>query len=79
MFGLIVKKQQHHLERMHKLNELAKTATVPIYFYTEEKYFKLQKTDKAVKDISQILPQPEFTPDELEHKKFLCIPRRCSR
>ena len=61
------------LERLHEINKLAKTINIPIYFYPTEQgaYFKSQRIEKAVRDIDTLIPKPEWSKDDLEHKEFL--------
>ena len=73
VFVNITKISPHYVERFHKISDLAKNIKIPIYFYMSgnEEYFKSQRTEKAVRSLDNILPQPEWTPDDLEHKKWL--------
>ena len=64
-------KNPHTIDRFHQLNELAKTSTVPVYFYTNKSAFYLQKTNRAIRDISGIIARPEWTEDDLELKKSI--------
>lgn len=63
-------KSPHYVERLHEISALAKTSSVPIYFYLDRKYYRAQQTDKAIRTLDDALPQPEWTPDDLETKKW---------
>jgi hypothetical protein len=63
----------HLLERLHEIEDLAKKFPFPIYFYppSEAQAFKAQRTERAVRSIKNLVPQPTWTPDDLEHKEWL--------
>ena len=63
----------HSSERLHEIDRMAHKFPFPIYFYLhdQEQAFKAQRTEKAVRTIKDLVPQPSWTPDELQHKKWL--------
>lgn len=68
-------KHSFTLENLHEINNIAQHSKIPIYFYPSgtEEYFRTQRTEKAVRNISDLLSQPNWTPDELEHKEWLRV------
>lgn len=72
------------LEKYHEVDQLAQKINFPIYFYPPgtEPYFQSHRTKKSVKSLKDILPQPEWSADDLESKKFysqLSSPERCDK
>ena len=63
----------HLLERLHQIDDLTQNFPFPIYFYppSEAQGFKAQRTEKAVRHIQNIVPQPKFTAADQEHKEWL--------
>jgi hypothetical protein len=62
-------KNNWSLDRMYRINELAKKYDFPVFFYNDERYFKTQRTDKATRDINTLgLAKIQWTPDEEEWK-----------
>lgn len=63
----------HSLERLHEIEKMVSKFQFPIYFYPpdQEQAFRAHRTEKAVRTIKDIVPQPSWTPDELDHKKWL--------
>ena len=60
------------MERFHAISDLAKTSPVPIYFFLpgNEGAFKAHRIEKAVRTLDNILPQPEWSKEDLEQKKW---------
>jgi hypothetical protein len=63
----------HTVERFHKISDIAKTSKFPIYFYIagNEEYFKAQRTERAIRSLDGVLPEPKWEPADIEHKQWL--------
>lgn len=63
----------HVVERLFEIDKIAQTSKIPIYFYPTgaEAYFKSQRTSKAKRSLQGMIAPPEWTPDDLEHKKWV--------
>jgi hypothetical protein len=75
-------KHSFTIDKLHKASNLAKEKGVKIYFYPHNAllYFRSQRTEKAVTDVSKLLKPAEFSPEDLEwmewKKKSDSSPRR---
>ena len=60
------------IDALHKISDLAPEKGVPVYFYPSDAlgYFRSHRTERAVKDVDQILPPAEFSKDDLEHLEW---------
>lgn len=60
-------KHEITIDKLHKASDLAKERGVNIYFYPHNAllYFRAQRTDKAVTDVSKLLKPAELSPEDL--------------
>jgi hypothetical protein len=56
------------IDKLHQVNNLAQVSKVPIYFYpaNQRDYFRAQRTDRAVRDVNQLLRPTKFSQDDIE-------------
>jgi hypothetical protein len=61
----------HSHDRFQQINQLAQTCKVPVYFYQDSLSFKRQDTKKALRNVGDIIPQPQWDDDSLSLKKHI--------
>ena len=57
------------IDDIHKISELAPSRNIKVYFYppNEKDAFRMQRTERAITDVSQILQPAVFSAGDLEH------------